>query len=74
MIIKTKFKDLVIIQNKSFKDNRGYFKELLREKEINKKFPFMVMSYSKKKCTERATYTKQPLSRKICICFKRKNF
>ena len=48
MIIKTKFKDLVIIQNKSFKDNRGYFKELLREKEINKKFPFMVMSYSKK--------------------------
>jgi len=46
MIIKTKFKDLVIIQNKSFKDNRGYFKELLREKEINKKFPFMVMSYS----------------------------
>ena len=48
MIIKTKFKDLVIIQNKSFKDDRGYFKELLREKEINKKFPFMVMSYSKK--------------------------
>tara|TARA_B100000780_G_C21086255_1_gene437621 strand:+ start:776 stop:1300 length:525 start_codon:yes stop_codon:yes gene_type:complete len=48
MIIKTKFKDLVIIQNKSFKDNRGYFKELLREKEINKKFPFVVMSCSKK--------------------------
>ena len=48
MIIKTKFKDLLIIQNKSFKDDRGYFKELLREKEINKKFPFMVMSYSKK--------------------------
>ena len=48
MIIKTKFKNLVIIQNKSFKDDRGYFKELLREKEINKKFPFMVMSYSKK--------------------------
>ncbi len=38
MIIKTKFKDLVIIQNKSFKDSRGYFKELLREKEMNKKF------------------------------------
>ena len=48
MIIKTKFKDLVIIQNKSFKDSRGYFKELLREKEMNKKFPFVVMSCSKK--------------------------
>ena len=28
---KTKFKDLFIIQNKSFKDKRGYFKELIRE-------------------------------------------
>ena len=48
MIIKTKFKDLLIVQNKPFKDNRGYFKELIREKIINKKFPFLVMSFSKK--------------------------
>ena len=47
-MIKTKFKDLLIIQNKSFKDNRGYFKELYKETFLNKKFPFMVMSYSKK--------------------------
>ena len=47
-MIKTKFKDLFIIQNKSFKDNRGYFKELIREENINKKFPFLVMSFSKK--------------------------
>ena len=47
-IIKTKFKDLLVIQNKSFKDKRGYFKELLREENINKKFPFLVMSFSKK--------------------------
>ena len=47
-IIKTKFKDLLIIQNKSFKDKRGYFKELIREEKINKKFPFLVMSFSKK--------------------------
>ena len=48
MIIKNKFKDLFIVKNKIFKDNRGYFKELLRENIIKKKFPFLVMSYSKK--------------------------
>jgi dTDP-4-dehydrorhamnose 3,5-epimerase len=47
-IAKTSFKDLIIIKNKSHKDKRGYFKELLRENEIRKKFPFLVMSYSKK--------------------------
>ena len=47
-MLKTKFKDLLIIQNKNFKDNRGYFKELYKETFLNKKFPFMVMSYSKK--------------------------
>ena len=45
---KSKFKDLFVIQNESFKDNRGYFKELIKEKVINKKFPFLVMSFSKK--------------------------
>ena len=48
MIIKTNFKDLFIIQNILHKDNRGYFKELLKENEIKKKFPFLVMSCSKK--------------------------
>ena len=48
MIVKKKFKDLFITKNKIFKDNRGYFKELLRENIIKKKFPFFVMSYSKK--------------------------
>ena len=48
MITKTKFKGLIVIKNKIFKDKRGYFKELFREKEINKKFPFIVMSQSKK--------------------------
>jgi len=47
-VTKTSFKDLIIIKNKSYKDERGYFKELLRENEIKKKFPFLVMSYSKK--------------------------
>ena len=48
MINKTKFKNLLIIKNKYFKDKRGYFKEIIREKNINKKFPFLVMSFSKK--------------------------
>ena len=48
MTVKKKFKDLFITKNKIFKDNRGYFKELLRENIIKKKFPFIVMSYSKK--------------------------
>ena len=47
-VTKTSFKDLIIIKHKSYKDKRGYFKELLRENEIRKKFPFLVMSYSKK--------------------------
>ena len=45
---KAKFKDLFIIHNKPFTDNRGYFKELIREKKIKRKFPFLVMSFSKK--------------------------
>ena len=48
MKIKSNFKDLFLIKNKSFKDNRGYFKELIRENVINKNFPFLVMSFSKK--------------------------
>ena len=48
MIIKTKFKDLFLIKNKRYRDKRGYFKEILKENYIKKKFPFLVMSCSKK--------------------------
>ena len=47
MIVKTKFKDLILFKNKNFKDKRGYFKEIIRENKLKKKFPFLVMSYSK---------------------------
>ena len=43
-----KFKELIIVNNQSYKDKRGYFKEVLIEKKIKKRFPFLVMSYSKK--------------------------
>ena len=42
------FKDVFVVQNKINKDNRGYFKELLRENFLKKRFPFYVMSFSKK--------------------------
>ena len=41
-------KGIKIIQNKRFFDERGYFKEILKENNIKKKFPFVVMSQSKK--------------------------
>ncbi len=47
-IVKKKFKDLFLLKHNAFKDKRGYFKEILRENKINNKFPFIVMSYSKK--------------------------
>ena len=47
-IINTKFKDLVIYDKETFKDQRGYFRELYLEKHFKTKFPFDVMSYSKK--------------------------
>ena len=48
MIRKTKIQDLVIVNNKKYPDERGYFSELLRAKEVKKNFPFIVMSKSKK--------------------------
>lgn len=47
-IIKTKFKNLNIIINKKFKDNRGFFLELFKSKSLNKKLPFFCVSSSKK--------------------------
>ncbi len=47
MIQKTKFKDLLLIKNNPYKDKRGYFKELIKENQLKKKFPFIVMSHSK---------------------------
>jgi len=47
-IFKTPFKDLLIIKSKQFYDNRGYFRELIRETKIKQKFVFNVISLSKK--------------------------
>ena len=47
-IIKTKFKDLIIYNKETYRDKRGYFRELFLNRQIQEKFPFDVMSYSKK--------------------------
>ena len=48
IIIKTKIKDLVIIKTNIYKDKRGFFKEVVKKKILNKKFIFDCLSCSKK--------------------------
>ena len=45
---KTKFKDLLIYKKDTYKDNRGYFRELFYQKHFETKFPFEYMTISKK--------------------------
>ena len=47
-ILKTKIKDLLIIKTDIFKDKRGFFKEVIKKKILNKKFVFDCLSHSKK--------------------------
>ena len=47
-IKKTKFSGLILYKRKNFKDNRGCFRELFLEKDLNKKFIFDYYSVSKK--------------------------
>ena len=46
--IKTKLKGLLIIKTTIYKDNRGFFKEVEKEKILKKKFIFDCFSFSKK--------------------------
>ena len=47
-ILKTPIKGLLVFKSKKFDDSRGYFREVLLEKIVNKKFKFNVVSMSKK--------------------------
>ena len=47
-IIKTKFKGLIVYKKKFFRDKRGYTSELFKNNLIKKKFPFDIISLSKK--------------------------
>lgn len=67
-ILKTPFKDLLIIKNQKFKDNRGYFREILVEKNLKKKFPFNVVSVSKKNVIRGLHYQrKKPQGKYISV-------
>ena len=45
---KTKFKGLIVIKRKKYKDKRGFLMEMLREETLGKKFKFQILSKSKK--------------------------
>jgi len=47
-IIKTKIKDLLIIKKETYKDKRGFLRELYRENLLSKKFVFEILSNSNK--------------------------
>ena len=57
-ILKTPFKDLLVIENEKYKDSRGYFREVLVEKNLKKKFPFNIVSVSKKNVIRGLHYQK----------------
>ena len=47
-VSKKKIENLLIFNTKTYRDKRGYFREIFKEKLIKKRFPFQVMSFSKK--------------------------
>tara|TARA_A100001015_G_scaffold92955_1_gene103419 strand:- start:112 stop:639 length:528 start_codon:yes stop_codon:yes gene_type:complete len=47
-IIKTKFKDLFVVNTRVFKDNRGWLKEEFKKKIVKKNLVFTVVSNSKR--------------------------
>ena len=64
--IHTKFKDLKLIKTKIFKDQRGFFKEVFKNKvEQNNNFVFDCMSYSKKNILRGLHFQKKKLQAKL---------
>ena len=47
-IIETNFNGLKIFKKQTFNDKRGYTRELFLSRSINKKFPFDILTFSKK--------------------------
>ena len=67
-IKKTPFKNLLLIKSKLFYDNRGYFKELLKETSIKNEFVFTVVSSSKKNIIRGLHYqSKDPQGKFISV-------
>lgn len=67
-IIETKFKGLKIFDKQTFKDSRGFFRELFLKKHINKELIFDVMSLSKKNVVRGLhLQTKKPQAKLITV-------
>ena len=67
-ILKTKLKDLLIYQKDTYKDTRGYFRELYLQNHFKTNFPFDVMSYSKKNVLRGLhLQTKKPQAKLIAV-------
>ena len=67
-IKKTKFKGLVILIGTKHQDKRGYLRELVLEKLINKKFKFQITSVSKKNVLRGLHYQiKKPQGKLISV-------
>tara|TARA_Y100000590_G_scaffold347485_1_gene398118 strand:+ start:3362 stop:3886 length:525 start_codon:yes stop_codon:yes gene_type:complete len=65
---KTRFKDLIVCNGKSFKDNRGFFREVFEKRKIKKELPFLCLSYSKKNVLRGLhTQTKNPQGKYISV-------
>ena len=47
-LIKTNIRDLILLETNVYKDKRGFFKEVEKNKILKKKFVFDCFSYSKK--------------------------
>jgi len=47
-LLRTKFQDLLIYKKKTYRDKRGFFKELYRQNHFKEKFLFDCMSFSNK--------------------------
>ena len=58
--IKTKFKDLFVVNTKVFRDKRGWLKEEFKKNFINKNLVFVLVSSSKKSFTGSSHASKNP--------------
>ena len=73
--IKTKFKDLKLIKTNTFKDKRGFFKEVFQNKvEKKNNFVFDCMSYSKKNVLRGLHFQKKNSQAKLLTVMQGKIF
>ena len=67
-IKKTKFKGLLVLSGVKHEDKRGYLRELVLEKLINKRFKFQITSVSKKNVLRGLHFqTKKPQGKLISV-------